>query len=90
MLPLVDAGGRRTGRQAVSHTLALLPVSLSPYVLGLTGRMYCFGALVLGLTFLWCGMKFARELTPQRARQLFFMSILYLPLLLGLMVLDKQ
>lgn len=90
MLPLVDRDGTRTGRSAVSHTLGLLPVSLSPFLLHVSGALYLFGALALGLVFLWCAMRFAREMDRLSARRLFFASILYLPLLLGLMVFDKQ
>ncbi len=89
MLPAIDPTGHRTGRQAVSHTLGLLPVSLCPFVFRLAGPVYLAGALVLGLAFLWFAMQFSRYLTVPRARQLFFASILYLPLLLGLLVLDK-
>ena len=89
MLPVVDTAGERTGRQAVSHTLGLLPVSLCPYVFHMAGPVYLVGALGLGLAFLWFAIQFSRHLTIPRARQLFFASILYLPLLLGLMVLDK-
>ena len=89
MLPVIDPHGRRTGRQAVSHTLGLLPVSLCPFLFHLTGAVYLAGALVLGLVFLGFAVQFARQLTVARARQLFFVSILYLPLLLTMMVLDK-
>ncbi|HXJ58115.1 MAG TPA: heme o synthase [Verrucomicrobiae bacterium] len=89
MLPSVDRGGVRTGRQAVSHTMGLLIVSLTPFLLHLTGVVYVCGALLLGAIFLVCAAQFSRQLTAGRARQLFFASILYLPLLLGLMVLDK-
>jgi len=89
MLPSVDPGGFRTGRQAVSHTMGLLIVSLTPFLFHLTGVLYVSGALVLGLLFLICAAQFSRQLTLGRARQLFFASILYLPLLLGLMVIDK-
>ncbi|HKS37296.1 MAG TPA: heme o synthase, partial [Verrucomicrobiae bacterium] len=89
MLPVFDADGQRTGRQAVSHTLGLLPVSLCPFAFKLAGVAYLAGALVLSLVFLWCAIRFSKELTLQRARQLFYASIIYLPLLLGLMVLDK-
>jgi protoheme IX farnesyltransferase len=89
MLPIVDPQGHRTGRQAVSHTLGLLPVSLCPFLFKLAGPVYLAGALVLGLAFLWYAIQFSRQLTVSRARQLFFVSILYLPLLLVLMVLDK-
>jgi len=89
MLPVVDPQGHRTGRQAVSHTLGLLPVSLCPFLFKLTGPVYLVGALVLGLAFLWFAIQFSRDLTVTRARQLFYASILYLPLLLAVMVLDK-
>ncbi len=89
MLPVVDPSGHRTGRQAVSHTLGLLPVSLSPFLFHLAGPVYLCGALVLGLAYFWFALRFSRQLTLPRARGLFFASILYLPLLLGLMVLDK-
>jgi heme o synthase len=89
MLPVVDPTGERTGRQAVSHTLGLLPVSLGPFLFQLAGPVYLCGALVLGLVFLWFAIQFSRQLTTRSARQLFFMSIIYLPLLLGLMVFDK-
>ncbi len=89
MLPVVDPAGERTSRQAVSNTLGLLPISLCPYVFHMAGPIYLFGALVLGLAYLWFAIQFSRYLTVPRARQLFFASILYLPLLLALMVLDK-
>ncbi len=89
MLPMVDPDGHRTGRQAVSHTLGLLPVSLAPFVFKLTGPIYLFGALTLGLVFFWFAARFSRTKSIPSARQLFYVSILYLPLLLIVMVLDK-
>lgn len=89
MLPGNDPDGIRTGRQAISHTLGLIPVSVCPALFGTAGVVYFFGALVLGMAFLWCAIQFSRDLTRARARQLFFASILYLPILFGLMALDK-
>jgi protoheme IX farnesyltransferase len=89
MLPSLDPDGHRTARQALSHTLLLLPVSLCPFVFQMTGKFYLVGALVLGFAFLWYAIQFSRELSVARARQLFFFSILYLPLLLTALVLDK-
>lgn len=96
MLPVVDPDGRRTGEQSVSHTLALLVVSLSPFVFKLAGPVYLAGALALGAGYLWRAIQFSRqlrsreaELTLTQARLLFLASILYLPLLLALMVWDK-
>jgi heme o synthase len=89
MLPVIDPDGHRTGRQAVGYALGLLPVSLCPFLFHLTGMVYLAGALVLGAVYLWFAIQFARQLTVARARQLFFVSITYLPLLLTMMVLDK-
>lgn len=89
MLPVVDPSGERTAHQSVSYTLGLLPVSLCPFLFHLTGTIYLIGALVLGLAFVWFAIQFARALTISTARQLFYVSITYLPLLLILMVLDK-
>jgi heme o synthase len=89
MLPVIDRDGFRTGRQAVSHTLGLVLASVMPAFFGLAGTIYFAGALLLGMIFLGFAVVFAHALTIERARQLFFVSITYLPLLLGLMVLDK-
>jgi len=89
MLPNVDADGRRTGQQSVSHTFALLIASLCPVVFKMSGTIYLIGAILLGAGFLFCAVQFSRQLTITRARQLFFASIIYLPLLLALMVWDK-
>ena len=97
MLPVVDPDGCRTGQQAVSHALVLLFVSLCPFVFEMAGVFYLAGALVLGAGYLWFAFQFLRqlrfaraELTLARARQLFLASIIYLPLLLAVMALDKM
>jgi heme o synthase len=89
MLSVVDPDGLRTGQQAVSHTLALLIVSLCPVLFKMAGAFYFAGALVLGAGYLSCAIQFSRQLTLARARQLFLASIIYLPLLLAVMVWDK-
>ena len=89
MLPLLDESGNRTGSQAVSHTLGLLPISLCPAIFGMADLTYLVGAFLLGLAFLYFAIQFRRHLTLARARHLFLASIIYLPLLLGLLVLDK-
>ena len=89
MLPGVDPTGERTAHQAVSHAIGLLIVSLCPVLFRVAGATYFVGALLIGLLFLAAAFAFARQLNVPRARQLFFASIIYLPLLLGLMVFDK-
>jgi len=89
MLPGVDPDGSRTARQAVNHTFGLLLMSLLPVALGLAGVVYFIAALAFGIMFLVCAFQFSRSLTLARARQLFFASILYLPVVLILMVVDR-
>jgi heme o synthase len=86
MLPVVEPDGRSTGHQVVLYALVLVPVSLAPTLVGLAGRVYFGGSLLLGLAFLTLGIQFARQRTNERARRLFFGSITYLPLLWGLML----
>ena len=89
MLSVVDPEGARTGRQAFTFAIGLLLVSLCPFVFGLAGRIYLADALVLGLGFIWFALRFYCRLTERRARQLFYVSLLYLPLLLTVMAVDK-
>jgi protoheme IX farnesyltransferase len=89
MLPNVDADGSRTAQQAVSNTMALLIVSLCPFVFGMSGKIYLAGALIFGAGFLFCAIQFSRRLTLASARNLFFASIIYLPLLLTVMCCNK-
>ncbi|HZJ46860.1 MAG TPA: heme o synthase [Pyrinomonadaceae bacterium] len=89
MLPVVEPDGRVTAQQIVLYTLMLLPVSLLPTVLHLSGKIYFFGALVLGLLFLYSSVRAAISMSRQRARSLLLASVLYLPLLFFLMVVNK-
>lgn len=89
MLPVLDPTGSRTARQILLYTLALVVVSLLTTVLGLTGAIYFFGALTLGLGFLGLGVALAFARGGHQARRLFLGSVIYLPVLLILMVVDK-
>ena len=89
MLPSVDPDGSRTAQQAVSHTMGLLLVSLSPFVLHMAGKFYLVAAIFLGGYYLWCAIQFGRKLDHASAKKLFFASIIYLPLLLIALVADK-
>ena len=89
MLPVVEPGGLSTGRQAVLYALALVPVSLMPTLLGMAGRPYFAGALLLGLLFLATAVHFMlRPGEPARARRLFRLSLVYLPAVMMLLVVD--
>ena len=89
MLPVIDADGRSTGRQAVVYALALLPLSLAPTLVGMAGPIYFGGALVLSLAFVALSIRFGISRSVPDARRLFFGSIIYLPLLWMLMIGDR-
>jgi len=89
MLPVVEPEGRVTGQQIISYTLLLIPVSLLPVATGLAGSVYLVGASVLGLGFLYYSARAALVRTTWQARQLLLASVLYLPVLFGLMVLNR-
>ncbi|MFM8392475.1 MAG: heme o synthase [Acidobacteriota bacterium] len=89
MLPVVEADGRSTARQIVLYSIALLPVSLLPTILNFSGRVYFVGASLMGVWFLSVSIRTARDMSHDEARRLLKASVLYLPLLLGLMVLNS-
>ena len=90
MLPVLDPKGVATGRQIIAYTVALLGASAVPAALGLSGHLYLIGALALGLAFFYFGMGLATRYTKRHARRLLQASVMYLPLVYVLMVLDKQ
>jgi heme o synthase len=89
MLPVIEPDGRRTGRQAVAYAAALVPASLVPAFVGLSGPVYAGVALVLGIALLWLAFRFAATRSDHSARWLFFSSIAYLPLIWIVMMADK-
>ena len=89
MLPVIEPDGRSTARQATFYCAALLPVSMAPTLIGLTGTTYFVAAFVLGLLFLALTLKFARTRAVPDARRLFFGSIIYLPILWLLMIAGR-
>ena len=90
MLPVIDPEGRRAGRQAVTYATALVPVSLTPALAGLSGSWYSVTAMVLGAALLWLAMRFAATRSDDSARRLFLGSITYLPLLWAAMILNHR
>ncbi len=88
MLPVVEPDGRSTFRQIVMFSLALIPVSLLPTVIGLSGWVYFAGALILGVWMLSKGLTLASTGTVADARRVLKATVVYLPLLLGLIVVD--
>jgi protoheme IX farnesyltransferase len=96
MLPVVEPEGRSTALRIIVYSLALIPVSMAPTFLGMAGRIYLIGALALGIALLYVGSRLATLQAPliaarskQRARQLLQATILYLPLLFILMMINR-
>jgi protoheme IX farnesyltransferase len=100
LLTVEDESGTKTSRHILANSAALIPISLIPSVLGMTSTVYFIGALVAGIAFLIFGIMFAisfistegDKLTRSNffARRLFFASLVYLPVILFLMVIDKR
>jgi heme o synthase len=89
MLPVVEPDCRSTARQILVYGMALIPVSLTPALMGMSGEIYGLGALALGLWFLYSGIRVALERSSTRARRVLMTSVIYLPLIYGLMLLDR-
>jgi heme o synthase len=96
MLPVVQPDGKSTARRILVYSLLLIPVSLTPTFLGMSGRTYLIGALLLDVALLYVGWRLitlraplSAPLSKQRARQLLQATVLYLPLLFVLMMLGR-
>lgn len=97
MLPVVEPDGKSTSRQILLYSIGLIPISLLPFWSGMSGIVYLVGALILSLALLYFGVRLAHLGMPvmaarskQRARQLLQATVIYLPLLFALMMIDKQ
>jgi heme o synthase len=88
MLPVVAPDGRSTAQQIVIYSLLLVPTSLVPAAFSMAGGLYVAGAVALGVVFLLTAVKVSREMTVGSARRVLVSSVIYLPVLLGLMVAD--
>lgn len=88
MLPVVEPDGESTARQILIYSVLLIPISLLPRWMGMAGTIYMAGALALGLLFLYSGIRVSIDRTKPRARKVLLASVVYLPLLYVLMVLD--
>jgi len=95
MLPVVEEDGRSTSRNILAYSLALIPVSLLPSLMGMSGKIYFVGALVMSVVLFWFGMRLAKAKLPATAarskplaRNLLQATVFYLPLLFVLMMLN--
>ena len=89
MLPVVKPDGAATGRRIVIYASLLLPISLMPTLLSMTGTAYLVGASLFGLGYLLFGVLAARRKTILQARRLLQASVVYLPLIYFLLIFDK-
>jgi len=90
MLPVVEPNGESTARRIVACSLLLIPISLAPRLLGMTGLIYPIAAIASGLVLLYFGLRLGRDRTVARARHVLLASVLYLPALLAVMVFDRH
>jgi heme o synthase len=97
MLPVVEPDGKSTSRQILLYSIGLIPISLLPFWTGMSGTVYLAGASILSAALLYFGVRLASLRMPvtaarskQRARQLLQATVIYLPLLFALMMINKQ
>ena len=89
MLPVVHPDGKRMSKQIIGFSVLLIPVSLTPSFIDMSGWVYFVGAFALGIMFLAYGIKFVLDKTQDNARTLMRVSLIYLPLLLIIIALDS-
>jgi heme o synthase len=90
MLPVIKPDGESTARRIVACSILLIPISLLPRLLGMSGSIYAGAAVAAGLGLLYFGVRLGRERTSLRARHVLLASVLYLPALLAVMVVDRR
>ncbi len=93
MLPVVEEDGRSTARRILAYSIALIPISVLPSFMGMAGRIYLVGAVILGVALLYFGIRLAFLEQPlssapskMRARHVLQATVIYLPLLFALMM----
>jgi heme o synthase len=89
MLPVVEPDGKSTARRILLYSIALIPISLMPKFFAMAGNVYLYGAIALGLAFLYYGLRTRWDRTRQQARRVLLASVVYLPLLFSLMLFDR-
>jgi protoheme IX farnesyltransferase len=89
MLPVVEPDCESTARRILWTSLVLIPVSLLPRYVSMAGNFYLVGAVAMGAYFVYSGVRASRERSLLRARGVLLASVIYLPVLYGLMLLDR-
>jgi protoheme IX farnesyltransferase len=89
LLVVVDPSGNASSRQILIYCIALIPAAFMPTMVGILGMTYFVGAAVLSTWFLWLAIRLYRDRSNANARRLFFASLVYLSVLVGLMIVDR-
>lgn len=89
MLPVVEPDGESTVRQMLLFSVLLIPVSLIPRYLDMTGNFYVAGTLAAGVAFVAACVRMSKDRTLLKARSVLLVSVIYLPVLYGLLLLDR-
>lgn len=90
MLSVTDPTGQACFNHIILNTIALLLASMLPFFLGYAGIWYGMTAVIMGLLFLWAGIRLYRSQSVAAARSLFFFSLAYLPILLIAIALNRE
>ena len=89
MLPVIDSTGNRTLRQIFWHLTLLFPVCFLPFIIGMNGNIYLFGATILTLCYFLSAIPMLKEKSSKNASRILKASVLYLPLLIVIIIIDK-
>jgi protoheme IX farnesyltransferase len=90
MLPVIEPDGDSTVRQMLLFSLLLIPVSVLPAFLDMTGNFYLAGTLIAGVAFVAACLRMSRDRSLLKARAVLLVSVVYLPVLYGLLLLDRS
>ena len=88
MLPVVDSSGGSTLRQIFWHLLLMIPISIIPVIQGYLGNIYLVGVVVITCAFFASALPLARDMSHKNALLLLKASVIYLPLLLFVIIID--
>jgi len=89
MLPVIEPDGKRTVRQILWHLSLLFPISLLPVLIGMNGHIYLYGSLIITLYYFLSAFPMLKNKSHKNASQILKASVLYLPALLVIIIIDK-
>ena len=89
MLPVIEPNGTRMIRQIFWHLTLLFPVGFLPFIIGMSGNIYLFGTTILTLLYFLSAIPMLKEKSSKNASRILKASVLYLPLLIVIIIIDK-